>query len=280
MIYVIVHCRITRVEVASREQFSSLESKLDKILKQVENISQSVHTVQKDIGLVREEILVFKNRSHEQLEALAGSVTIIESLLVEGHRQKQAHPVKGESITARVVPVGQTLYDSCDGAPRNASQIQKLLPDPGFGEPFPVFCDQEYTGGGWIVVQNRFNGSVDFYRGWKEYKYGFGNLNGEFWLGLEKLHALTYSAPYELHVLLEDFNNSSVVAKYSNFAIGNEHESYSITKLGNYSGTAGDGLSYHKGSKFSTMDMNHDVMGHNGGVDWTGAWWYRKGHYR
>ncbi|XP_019546608.3 microfibril-associated glycoprotein 4 [Aedes albopictus] len=275
----ILDTKITRVEVASREQFSSLESKLDKILKLVDNISQSVHTVQKDIGAVREDIKLFQNHSHGQLQALTGSASIIESLLVEGHRQKQAQPVRSEPTTVRAIPAEQKLFDSCDVAPRNASRIEKLLPDLGFGEPFPVFCDQEYESGGWIVIQNRFNGSVDFYRGWKEYKNGFGNLYGEFWLGLDKIHALTYSAPYELHVLLEDFNNFTVVAKYSHFAVGNEQESFAVTKLGEYSGTAGDGLSYHKGSKFSTMDMNNDVQGNNGAVDWTGAWWYKKGHY-
>ena len=69
---------------------------------------------------------------------------------------------------------------------------------------FKVFCDMKTSGGGWTVFQRRMDGSVNFYRGWNDYKKGFGNLKSEFWLGLDKIHRLTSSKRNKLHIDMED----------------------------------------------------------------------------
>lgn len=112
--------------------------------------------------------------------------------------------------------------------------MYKIDPD-GLGE-FEVFCDQATAGGGWTVFQKRFDGSVDFYRGWDDYKRGFGNLNGEFWLGLDKIHRLTVSSSNRLRVDLEDVPGNTAFAEYSSFAVGNETEKYKL-RVGGFSGT-------------------------------------------
>lgn len=33
-----------------------------------------------------------------------------------------------------------------------------------------VYCNMETAGGGWTAIQHREDGTVDFQRGWKEYK--------------------------------------------------------------------------------------------------------------
>ena len=111
--------------------------------------------------------------------------------------------------------------------------MYKIDPD-GLGE-FEVFCDQKTAGGGWTVIQRRQDGSVDFYKGWNDYKLGFGNLNGEFWLGLDKIHRLTASKHKKLRVDLEATAGTILLAEYGSFAVANEKAKYQLT-VGGYSG--------------------------------------------
>ena len=120
-------------------------------------------------------------------------------------------------------------------AGKTSSGVYTISPDSS--EVFDVFCDQTTAGGGWTVFQKRLDGSVDFYRGWADYQNGFGNLNGEFWLGLDKIHSLTNSDTLKLRVDLEDWEGETRFAEYDMFAIGNEATKYRLS-LGSYSGTS------------------------------------------
>jgi hypothetical protein len=90
--------------------------------------------------------------------------------------------------------------------------------------------------GGWTVFQRRQDASVGFFRDWQEYKNGFGNLNGNFWLGLEKIHRLTPSDQNILRVDLTDFTNVlTAYEKYWTFSVASESEFYKL-KVGRFSG--------------------------------------------
>ena len=128
------------------------------------------------------------------------------------------------------------VYKNCAEIYKSGEKISGVYKvDPnGLGE-FEVFCDHKIAGGGWTVFQKRMDGSVDFYRAWDYYKRGFGNLNGEFWLGLDKIHRLTVSSSNELRVDLEDIHGATAFAEYSSFSVASENAKYQLS-LGSYTG--------------------------------------------
>ena len=131
------------------------------------------------------------------------------------------------------------------------------------------------NGGGWTVFQRRQDGSVDFYRYWTDYENGFGNLNGEFWLGLSKINRLTKEQSNTLRVDLGGFYGNTAYAQYTTFSVGNSTTDYTLN-VGGYSGTAGDSLiKSHNGRKFTTRDNDNDYWTRgNCAQHYPGAWWY------
>ncbi|KAJ8032976.1 Angiopoietin-4 [Holothuria leucospilota] len=106
------------------------------------------------------------------------------------------------------------------------------------GSDIQVYCDMTTDGGGWTVLQRRWNGSENFYRNWATYKAGFGPLTGEHWLGNDKIHTITSSKGYQLRVDLVVSGGSSNYELYDNFLVNNEDDNYRMSS-GLHSGTAG-----------------------------------------
>ena len=123
------------------------------------------------------------------------------------------------------------------------------------------------------MFQRRQDGSVDFNRGWNDYKTGFGQLTAEFWLGNDNINRLTAARPSTLRVELEDWNGVGVYAKYGKFKVGDEQAKYRL-EVGSYSGTGGNSLAYHNTMNFSTKDRDNDRWSNNCAVRYPGAWWY------
>ncbi|XP_078721479.1 tenascin-R-like isoform X4 [Lampetra fluviatilis] len=143
-------------------------------------------------------------------------------------------------------------------------------------QPLLVFCDMSTDGGGWIVFQRRQNGRTEFFRDWKSYARGFGDLRDEFWLGLDNLHRLTQQGRYDLRVDLHD-GPEEAFALYDRFAVADAVALYRL-RIGAYNGTAGDSLSYHQGRPFSAPDRDNDVAVTNCAISYKGAWWYKNCH--
>ncbi|XP_029351482.1 fibrinogen-like 2a isoform X2 [Echeneis naucrates] len=156
--------------------------------------------------------------------------------------------------------------------------VYHVSPDPR-NETFDAFCDMESFGGGWTVIQQRLNGSVSFNRTWAEYKKGFGNLRGEFWLGNDHIHLLTKAKDMILRIELEDFEGVREYAKYDQFYVANEFLRYRLSVSG-YSGTAGNAISFnrhfnHDQKFFSTPDRDNDMYpSGNCGAYYSSGWWF------
>ncbi|XP_025048674.1 tenascin-X isoform X8 [Alligator sinensis] len=144
-------------------------------------------------------------------------------------------------------------------------------------QPLRVYCDMDTDGGGWLVFQRRMNGKTDFWRDWQDYVQGFGDLSREFWLGNDALHALTSAGDYELRVDLRA-GAEAAHAIYSHFRVDSPSEHYRL-HLGSYRGTAGDAMSYHSGSVFSTRDHDPNRLIISCAVSYRGAWWYHNCHF-
>ncbi|XP_027876929.1 angiopoietin-related protein 3-like isoform X1 [Xiphophorus couchianus] len=143
---------------------------------------------------------------------------------------------------------------------------------PNGSEPFMVFCDMS-RGRGATVIQQRRDGSMNFDQPWEKYENGFGELQGEFWLGLKKMYSLASQGNSVLHIQLEDWKQNRHFIEYR-FYLEGPVSNYTI-RLVYLSGSLPNPLSNHTGVVFSTKDRDN-------GRHWasrcshpqSGGWWF------
>ena len=141
-----------------------------------------------------------------------------------------------------------------------------------------AYCDTSNGGGGWLVVQRRQDGSVDFNRTWLEYEDGFGNLIGELWYGLKALHCLTGQGDWEMRMDIKLDNGTNIILQYEQFKVASAKDKYKLT-VGGFQGTTTDPMAYHNGMYFTTKDNDNDNNNGNcallnGPEKPIGGWWY------
>uniref|UniRef100_A0A667XE51 Fibrinogen-like 2a n=1 Tax=Myripristis murdjan TaxID=586833 RepID=A0A667XE51_9TELE len=229
--------------------------------------------------------------ARNQISALQGHLERLNLLNIDN-----IHAIvdsKVENISTVINKISSTCNTQCQlqptaQSPRDCSDynalegrkngVYRVTPDPRNGT-FEVFCDMESFGGGWTVIQQRLNGSISFNRTWAEYKKGFGNLRGEFWLGNDHIHLLTKAKDMILRIELEDFEGVREYAKYDHFYVANEFLRYRLSVSG-YSGTAGNAISFskqfnHDQKFFTTPDRDNDMYpSGNCGAYYSSGWWF------
>ena len=144
------------------------------------------------------------------------------------------------------------------------------------------YCDSVTAGGGWLVVQRRQDGSVDFNKNWVEYEDGFGSLIGEFWYGLRPLHCLTNQGQWEMRIDFTLTNGTKSYLSYSSFKVGPASSNY-LLYISGYKGIASsDPFSTHSlnSTPFTTKDKDNDNWSKNCAVHDVGGnaggWWYNQ----
>ncbi|XP_056146263.1 LOW QUALITY PROTEIN: tenascin-like [Lampris incognitus] len=225
-------------------------------------------------GTVREVVLSPTATSYS-MSQLTGSTEYSVRLHANVGAQRSRH------VSTVFITIGK-LYQhpqNCAQAFLNgetASGLYTIYVGGEESQSVQVYCDMTTDGGGWLVFLRRQNGKLEFFRNWKNYTNGFGNMNDEFWLGLSNLHKITASGQYELRVDLGD-GGESAYAQYDKFTIAEPRTRYKVN-VGAYSGTAGDSMTYHQGRPFSTYDNDNDIAVTNCALSYKGAFWYKNCH--
>ena len=196
------------------------------------------------------------------------------------------------TTTTTVLPIVRTNVTTCDQASDPPPlQLMTLTNVSGIGGEMDVLCDTQTDGGGWVVIQRRMSNTVDFNRNWNNYTQGFGDLESNFWLGLDKIHLLCnegqqcefrvdlyYDGPFSSNQVHQN-SNHTYFATYDTFSISGSEDFYRLNISG-YQGTAGDAIistgndaADQNGMQFSTFDEDHDTANYNCAESFGGWWW-------
>ncbi|NXN09557.1 FGL1L protein, partial [Indicator maculatus] len=179
-----------------------------------------------------------------------------------------------------------SMFSPASDLPKDCSEIRAASPSgvyviqPTGLPPIVVNCDMSMAGGGWTVIQrNNHSTEITWAESWTTYKYGFGNVLAEYWLGTEYIHQISKQKVYQVRFVIWKTSNTTKFADYNLFYVEEESQGYRL-RLGVYSGTAGDAMSsnsassVHDNMKFSAKDRDQDTSSVNCASNHGGAWWY------
>ncbi|XP_018615368.1 angiopoietin-2b isoform X1 [Scleropages formosus] len=277
----------TRLEVQLQENSLSTLNLEKQILLQTQEISR----LNDKNSLLEQRIMAMEDRHTQELKALGAEKLQLQELLVRQGRlasmleAKLGSPAQKKRLLDLIthcneIPIQpkeetQSFQDCAEifksGTTESGVYSLNLANST---KTVKVFCDMETHGGGWTVLQRRHDGSVDFHRNWADYKVGFGEPSGEYWMGNDFIHLLTTGQDYILQVQLRDVEGNEAYSQYDHFYIDGEENNYRLHVRG-FSGTAGRTSSLaHSGIPFSTKDRDNDRCTCNCSQMASGGWWF------
>jgi len=133
---------------------------------------------------------------------------------------------------------------------------------------------------GWLVWLRRVDNKVNFNRTWDDYKQGFGDKNGSYWLGLDNLHNITGGkTEYKLKFILEAWDGKRREGIYDLFFVEGETSNFTLI-LREFappinSVAASNQLIVNNYQQFSTRDRDNDKSDETNCAR-RGGWWFQR----
>jgi ficolin len=133
--------------------------------------------------------------------------------------------------------------------------------------------------GGWTRIFNKVDRTSAFDGTWNSYRSPFGNLLGNYWIGLDNMHSLTADFRMKVRFELTSDRGAPNFIEYATFRVLSESDKYQLilsTKIG---GNLFDNADYHTNMPFSTPDRDNDLSGSNCARSLSGGWWFQSCFY-
>ncbi|NXG16896.1 ANGP4 protein, partial [Grallaria varia] len=263
----ILEVRVLEMETKQQAELAGAHLEKEKLQRLLSRQSGTIEELEKTLLAASANTSLLQRQQLQLLQSVQSLVRLVSLGRGTGHGTHWTAPQQA------LAPM------ECPHQPAQPTGGCTRLPTPSHPQrvplsPLQAYCDMETDQGGWTVIQLRANGSLSFQRSWREYKQGFGDAAGEYWLGNEAVHLLTSQVPYALRVELQDWEGGQVYAHYGKFQLGSERQLYRLS-LQDYSGTAGQqsGLAL-QGTHFSTRDADNDNCLCKCAQMLSGGWWF------
>ncbi|KAM9297493.1 angiopoietin-2 isoform 3-T3 [Morus bassanus] len=254
--------RVLEMEDKHTLQLKSIKDEKDQLQVLVARQTSIIEELEKQLVTATVNNSVLQKQQHDLMETVHNLLTMIST----PNSAKNNFIAKEEQIS----------FKDCAEAFKSGLTTSGIytLTVPNTAQEKKAYCDMETGGGGWTVIQRREDGSVDFHRTWKEYKMGFGDPAGEYWLGNEFVSQLTNQKRYVLKIHLKDWEGNEAYSLYDHFSLASEELKYRIYLKG-LTGTAGKISSISQpGNDFSTKDADNDKCICKCSQMLTGGWWF------
>ncbi|XP_064004343.1 angiopoietin-related protein 3 [Pogoniulus pusillus] len=258
---------IIQPSMQETKEISSLKAFVEEQDNHIKQLLRIVEEQHMQLDRQHSQILELEDKlNHIELQELA------ENSFAGEQSEPEATPLPLRTATAGshaphgVTPDCTALYNS--GV--RSSGVYTIKPNGS--EAFDVYCEMKF-GSSWTVIQNRVDGSLDFNQTWDAYTNGFGDLNEEFWLGLNKTHSITQQGDYILRIELQDWRENKRYVQYA-FSLGGPETDYSL-QLQRVSGSIPNALPEQTQLRFSTADHStHASSDFNCPENYLGGWWH------